>query len=393
MSYIFHSNHYFILIDSNPKNGIFCQFFSSNYSPKPFSICSQQIMDYSAHVDHNGRIYIATLPDAFHLNYYISEGNRFTKNTLISNNNSNYYLSSPIIYTLHNTPYIVYLSHQLHSTSYNFVQENLYQPHLVTLLTISSEPTLIKSYVLEHELYIFFVTCDENYQLQLLRINDSHVSSGTYLTSSEPITDYSVCIDHDIVHITYISERHGKYQLSYFNTQSRTVTSLATTQYPCDPIIFCYYHFIWINAVINHKLQILMSIDNGQNFSLPASCSIQNNIHRAYFSTQKSSPFIGQEIYASITSTLKLCTLSMIDIPRFHQDSTVAPELELLLEGFIFALESKSTPTPHPNYESASVSPEPNTLPNPSDSRPQTLNDAKNAFMNEMPSWDLPPRL
>lgn len=398
MPYIFHSSNHFTLIDSTQKNGLFCQFFSSGYTPKPIQIYPQCLTDYSAHMDHNGKIYVAALPDAFHLNYYIYEGNRFTRYVLVSNSNSNYNLSSPIIYTLHNTPYIIYLSHQTHSTTYNFVQENLYQPHLVTLLTTYCEPTLIKSYILENEIYIFFITYDENYQLQLLRITDSQVASATYLSSSEPIVDYSVCIDQDILHITYVSELHGKYQLSYFNTQSRTVTSLATTQYPCNPIIFCYYNFIWINATINHKLQMLMSINNGQSFSLPAPCSIQNNIHRAYFSTHKDSPFIGQEIYAAITSNLKLCTLSMIDIPRFHPDSMIAPELELLLEGLVFALESTSAapPTPIPTIQTPMPTPS-RPAPNPSNpsppSSPHNLNDAKSAFMNEMPGWDLPPRV
>ena len=258
MPYIFHSSNYFTLIDSAPKNGLFCQFFSPNYTPKPIQIYPQYLSDYSAYMDQNGKIYVAALLDAFHLNYYLYEGNRFTRNTLISNSNSNYYLSSPIIYTLQNIPYIIYLSHQTHSTTYNFVRENLYHPQLTTLLTCYAEPTLIKSYILDQQIYVFFVTYDEAYHLHLLHISDSHVTSAIYLNSSEPITDYSVCIENDTIHIAYVAELHGKYQLSYFNNHCNQITTLSTTQYPSYPIVFCYYNFIWINALINHKLQMLI---------------------------------------------------------------------------------------------------------------------------------------
>ena len=388
MAYIFHSSNYFTLIDSTPKNGIFCQFFSSTYMPKPIQIYPQHLTQYSAHMDLDGKLYVAAMPDAFHLNYYLYEGNRFNRHTLISNTNTNYHLASPIIYTLQNTPYIIYLSHQTHSLAYSFVQENLYQPHLVTLFTSYHEPTLIKSYITTHEVLIFFVTYDETYKLNLLRINDAHVSSSVYLNSYEPITDYSICIENDTIHITYVAELHGKYQLAYFNNHASQITILATTQYPSNPVVFCYYNLIWINAIMNHKLQMLISINNGQSFSMPANCSIQNNIHRAYFLTHKSSSFIGQEIYASIASTLKLCTLAMIDIPRFHLDSIIAPELELLLEGLILTLESAQVDSDQTSYPNPTISPSSQTS-----KTTTSLDDAKSAFMNELTGWDLPPRV
>lgn len=342
MPYIFHFNNCFSLIDATPKNGVFCQFFSSSHSPKSMAIHPQYTTDYSAHMDSNGKLYVAVMPDAFHLNYYLYEGNRFTRHTLISNTGSNYDLTSPIIYTFQNIPYIIYLSHQTNATSYNFVQDNLHEPQLATLLTCSTQPTLIKHYVIDNQVFIFFVTYDESYHLNVLQVAGNQIASSVYLNSPQPITDYSICIEDDTIHITYIAELHGKYQLSYFNTHSTQITTLATTQSPCYPVVFCYYNMLWINARINHKLQMLISIDNGKTFSLPAPCSLQNNIHRCYFLTHKSSPFFGQEVYASITSVLKLCTLSMIDFPRFHPDSIIAPELELLFEGLILAAESSS---------------------------------------------------
>lgn len=396
MPYIFHTKHALILIDSSPKNGVFCQTFSSSSNPKSVQIYPQHITDYSAHMDESGKLYVAIMPDASHLNYYTYEGNRFNRHILIANTNSNYTLSSPILYSLDNNPYIIYLSHQNHSTTYNFVQENVTHSELSTLFVCNSQPTLIKSYMTQSNLYIFFITYDNTYHLNALQINSTGSFAMTYLSSYHPIVDYSICIEDTdasnppCIHIAYVSELHGQYQLGYFNTHSAQITPLMTTQYSTSPILFCYYNMIWINALINHKLQMLISIDHGQNFSLPAPCSIQNNIHRYYFSTPHSSPFIGQEVYATTTSTLKLCTLAMIDLPHFHPDTVIPAELELLLEGLLLSLDTASTTPPIPKNEPpiSSTSSQPNDVPPKS-----TLKDAKSAFMNELTGWDLPPKI
>ena len=340
MPYIFHSNNRFTLIDSSTKYGVFCQIFASSHGSKPIQIHPQHTLSYSAHMDESGKLYVALMPDDSHLHYYIQEGNRFKRYTLVSNMNSSYHLAAPMIYTLENTPYIIYLSHQANTDTYDFVQENLFQPQLTPLMTCYTEPTLIKSYTTTSKILVFFVTYDEAYHLNAFEICNGTISSTVYLTTASPISDYSICIDDDVLYITYVCELHGKYQVAYFNTQLNQITLLTTTQYPCAPIVFCYCNFIWINAIINSKLQMLISIDDGQTFSLPAPCSLQNNIHRCYFLTHKTSSFVGQEVYACIGSSLKLCTLAMIDLPRFHPNTHIAPELELLLEGFMLSISS-----------------------------------------------------
>lgn len=398
MPYIFHSNNRFTLIDSSAKAGVFCQFFSSSALYKPTPIHPQHTASYSACIDDTGKLYVATMPDDAHLYYYIHEGNRFKRHTLVSNTSSNYQLSSPIIYTTQNTPYMIYLSHQAHSNTYNFVQENLSEQQLTTLMTYYTEPTLIKSYHTPSRLLVFFVTFDEVYQLNAFEISAGNISSAVYLTTSQPISDYSICIEEDSLHITYVSELHGKYQLAYFNTHSTNITILATTQSPCTPVVFHFCNLIWINAVLNYKLQMLISIDNGQTFSVPVPCSIQNNIHRCHFLTHQPSSFVGQEIYASIGSNLKLCTLAMIDLPRFHADSIIPAELELLIEGLILSAET-SLQAQVPSSSSNTLLAEPPSAPSSSEDnislepKPNSSSpdEAKNAFMNQLTGWELPP--
>lgn len=398
MPYAFYHDHNFSVVDSTTKNGVFYQFFSSSYSPKPIPIQFQGTKEYSAHMSPDGRLYVAAMPDAFHLNYYTLENNRFIKNSLVSNKVSNYHLSTPMIYTLHNQPFIIYLSNQLHSNTYNFVHENLSQPNLTTLLTLYTQPEQIKYYLSSNVLYIFYVTFDEVYHLNALCISSDRSWVNSYIQSSFPIADYSICIDDDTIHIVYAAELHGKYQLIYCNPTANLVTPLMTTQYPSNPSVFIYYHALWINALIDHKLHMMISMDEGQTFSIPVLCSIQNNIHRCHVLIQKSSSLTANELYLSLGPNIKLCTIAMIDFEHFHSDSFIPPELELLLEGLLLlASSAASTPDAQSNEFSETNSHTSNLSrtgdsPKAPASPSKSVEKAKNDFMEQdLNGWDLPP--
>lgn len=399
MPYAFYHNHTFTLIDSTPKNGVFCQLFSSSYSPKPIPIQTKHTTDYSAYMDEDGTLYVATMPDAFHLNYYVLDNNRFNKNTLISNMNSHYNLSSPMIYTLNHIPFLVYLSHQTHSNAYNFVCENLMHPQLVTLLTTYELPEQIKYFTSPSGLYIFYITFDETYHLNALYITPNATKVLTFVESMQPITDYSICLDGDRIHIVYVAELHGKYQLFYYHTPSGTFIPLATTQSPSCPVVFYYYHALWINAMIDRKLHMYISMDGGQHFSLPVPCSLQNNVYRCDFQSLMPTSLVAHQLYASIGSTFKLCVIAMADIHNFHNDTVISPEIELILEGLILASNQvplaaapsppvlPQMPTPMPRNRVSST-------PDPSESAPASVTQAKSLFVEQgLNSWDLPPRI
>lgn len=398
MPYLFDTPNGFTLIHSTAKNGVFYQSFTSPpYKSKPIQIFAQSPTSYSACMDATNRLHVAILLDAFYLNYYSYENNHFEKNTLASNPNSNDMLFAPTIYNLsgQSSFSIAYLSHQMHTEVYNFIVENPYKHQQSVLLTLSTCPYFIKSYTTFQALWIFFITSDTYYHLHALHITDSEAHFCTYLNLNEPIIDYSICIAEDFVHVTYVSELNGKYQVSYFNTHYRKLTHLLITNTPCYPTVFSYYNMIWVHMMINRQLQMMLSIDDGQSFSTPTPCSIQNNVYRSFFFTQRDSPFIGQELYASIGSTLKLCTLALIDFPRFHLDTHIAPELELLVEGFLLSLENSKTqsalsvpcPPLAPEASSTVGTVSKHTL------NTSSLDQAKNDFMQDLSGWELPPKI
>lgn len=401
MPYLFHTENGFSLIHSTAKNGVFYQSFTSPYSTKPIQIFPQNTANYSACMDASNNLCVAVSPDPFHLNYYTYENNRFIKNVLVANQNSNYMLSYPVVYNLpsQNTFSIVYLSHQAHTEIYKFIIEIPCTHQQTSLLTLSTNPYLIKSYLTNDSLWIFFITSDTCYHLQALQITDKQPLLYTYIHLNEPIIDYSICINEELVHITYVSELHGKYQLSYFNPSYKTLTHLLITPTPCNPAVFSYYNMIWIHVMLSHHLQMMLSIDYGQSFSNPTPCSIQNNVCRSFFFTQKISPFVGQELYASIASTPKLCTLAMIDFPKFHSDSRISPELELLIEGFLLSLENTkmqpSIQVGSDSYHNSSTQKTPSTDDTLSVHNLNTpsLEQAKANFMQDLAGWDLQPKL
>lgn len=384
MAYLFHHHQRFILIDETTKNGVYCQFFSPHAS-KPLQIAPPSSKAYCSFMDEQDQLYVAVMPDAFHLNLHLLDNNRFTKKSLIANTSSNYTLSDPMLYAVGGKLSIAYLSHQANTSVYHFVQENIDSPDLNTLYTLSTPPTKIKCFSPNDETtYIFFITHEENYCLFALEITPHQTSLIKYLTSPVPIVDYSICLHHHTMHITYVVELHGKYQLCYFNNLSSYITAVMTTLTPPHPVVFCYYHALWINLQLEQEVQLLLSMDQGHTFSLPVSSSLQNGIKRCYFSTDRPALLTAHELYASVTSSLRLCTIAMADFYHFHSDTFMTPELELLMEGLTH-LPQADAPAPKPSEQPREQAPIPSSK--------KDIESAKKAFMNEFDSWDLPPRI
>ena len=391
MSYLFHHNKRFTLVDNSTKMGVYCQFFTSHPS-KIFPITHSNVLSYSCCFPSYEDIYVATLSEGGHILLYSFESSHFSKPQLIASATSNYAIHDPLLYRIDQTLYITYLSHQSDTTTYSFIQQDLHSAQMATLCTLETLPTHIRLFTPSQNVsYIFFITHDNYYHLNALMITSTDIKLYRYLSSPSPITDYSICVHDQIVHITYVTELHGKYQLCYFNPTMSKVTAITTTLSPCKPVIFCYYQALWINLYLDQNLTIYLSVDQGLSFSKPVTSSLQSNIKQATFYTTASDQLSAQEIYFSLGSTLKLCTIAMIDIYTLHSDSHTSPELTLFVEGLAYKKHSSELSSASDNQnisnhfepstdEKASA----NTIP---------LEEAKKAFMEQLSGWDLPPRI
>nr|WP_303244074.1 hypothetical protein [uncultured Cellulosilyticum sp.] len=402
MPFIFHKDHTFTLIDNRPRHGVLCQICGPNTPSRPFQLYPAPCKDFSVTIDSSNKFHILTLPNDTHLNYLCYENNHCLKKTQVVNAPDNYTLLSPSIFILKDMLYITYIS--LENASYNLVYQNIDGSLFTTLFTTPYEPCMLKSFVQDDIVYIFYIQhTDESYLLKGFDIHQGKIKETNYVSSYTPILDYSVCIYNDEVHMTYITEVHGKYQLIYYNGTKCTATSLCTTSTAYSPIIFAYLDHLWINAYINKELCTFLSIDNGLRFSMPTPSSIQGNFVRCFFHTSSENSLQAVECYAILSPSVKISTVYMIDFDHIHPDTHIPIELELYLEG----VKLTNAMLPSMEAEGLEDSPpapqaQPNTSPNQT-SRPPTapkhphqdpIDSAKNAFMQqELTGFDIAPRI
>lgn len=353
--------------------------------------------DYSAHLTDDGKPEMVILSDAAHIYYYTYAGTQFTKTLLVTGEN-NVVLKYPFLYTQDHISHMVYLSRQ--PSKSQLIHHIIGQETTRVLATFEQSPTSIKYYQTPDALYCFYLLKEDSYSLNCIKIEDDHITTLCYLQSEKAIADYSICIYEGNVHACYVLEASRHYQLYYIHPISHHITPLTSSPTPMAPALFYYYHGIWINTLIDNKLHVLLSVDTGQNFSIPVPCSMQNHLQRCFFNSPSSNYLSAQEVYLSLDTKLRLCVISTIDIEGFHEYSYLPIELEMLLEGL--SLHRQAQPNEaliaennHLKQEIAKLKRQQLTTSS-TTSTPKSqsnISSATNNFMEELTSWDLPPRL
>lgn len=396
MSSICYSNKNFFFIDSSPKNGVFCRFFSPNGKSRSLLLQGMPTSDYSANLAADGKPEMVILSDAAHIYYYTYAGTQFTKTLLITAEN-NAVLKHPFLYMQNHMSHMVYLSKE--PSKYQLIHHIIGQESTRVLVTFEECPTFIKYYQAPDALYCFYLLKEDYYSLNCIKIETDHMTTLRYLQTEKAITDYSICIHEDKVHVCYVLEASRHYQLYYINPLNHQIIALTSSPTPMAPALFYYYHGIWINTLIDNKLHVLLSVNDGENFSIPVPCSMQNHLQRSFFIGSPSNHFSAQEVYSSLDTKLRLCVVSTIDIEGFHEHTTIPVELELLLEGL--SLHHHSQPNEALITENTRLKQELDLLKRQlaassikSTPKPKAnITSATNNFMEELTSWDLPPRL
>ncbi|MDF2613021.1 MAG: hypothetical protein K0S71_807 [Clostridia bacterium] len=406
MSFIFNYNNNFSLVDNNSKYGVFCQFYNHTGLSRPVQIQSSNSLEYSGAMDESGNLHVVTMPTRYQISYFSYDNNHYTKKTLVENSTETYTFSNPMIHCISNEVHIFYLSNKVGSNAYTMVHQSLSTSSVDTLLDTNYTLQNIKSFSYKDTIYIFYIIQNNHSLLKCLKITSGITEEITLLSSKIPICDYTVCISEDHLDIAYVAELHGKYQLVYYNTQTNASIILCHTLVPSNPVIFWSYNYLWINYVDNNKLNILLSIDRGYSFSSPVLSSIQNPIRRCSFRTNKDCSLKCTELYASTIGSIRLCTLFSIDFEHIHSDSKIPLELELLFEGLSLT-QRASSHTDELTQENVQLKEQIKILklkyeqtPSGSPAAPEensavssSIKSAANAFMEELPLWDAPPRL
>ncbi len=391
MSYVCYHNKNFIAIDSSLRNGVFCRFFPSDGKTKSIVLQSTPTIHYSATLSGEGNLEIIIISQGSQLYYYKYAGAQFQKSLLLTAENSTSFMH-PFLYTQNQISQFLYTI-QFSTSHYQLHHQIIGEGTNALIATFKQSPLQPKYVTTLSGVYFFYIEKQDVYTLNCIKIEANQVSTYCYLRSETPLIDYSICIVHNAVHVCYVLEKDHTYNLYYLNSISTQINFLTSSHTPMAPVIFYYYHGLWINTFINEQLHLLLSMDLGASFSIPLLCSIQSHLQRSLFISTSLKYLIASELYISLDHSIRLCTLSTIDIEGLHR--ALPAELDLLLEGLSLNICQK---------ESCELVAETNRLRQEinllkqqqpiSSPRTQThIASATTAFMEELTGWDLPPRL
>ncbi|PHV70942.1 hypothetical protein CS063_07940 [Sporanaerobium hydrogeniformans] len=402
MSFLLHSNHTFLLVNQNNKYGLFCQLFTASGITRPLSLQPSATNYYHATLDATGNPHIVNLPTSSRLTYFCYENNHFTKKNILELSPDDMTLSWPLIHYMDGQIHLFYLTYKVATRTYAFVHSLLGSLATETLFESTIVPQAFKSTIVAGKIYIFYTLFQEAYCMRCIEFTPSTLEQYTLLTTSMPLIDYSFCIHEDTIHLCYVTQNVSQYTLFYAQPLKNQITSIGTyTSLPL-PTLFWYYHHLWLNTLVDHKLFVQLSIDGGQSFSLAVPSSLQGATTRHTFISSEVHTLAIHEVYASTQNAIRISILAALDVEHIHFDIELPVELELLLEGLRLSNASHAHASTlaaenielkaklaslEAKYAALPTSPS-LTLPQ---RKPLSIQAAANAFMEESPQWDVPP--
>ncbi|OON99477.1 MAG: hypothetical protein ATN35_12335 [Epulopiscium sp. Nele67-Bin004] len=210
--------------------------------------------------------------------------------------------------------------------------------HQVIFGTISAVASLVTHFkpidisVLHYNdcILIFYVSEDDPMNIYSLMLGMSKPSIA--VSTDVPITHFSPCIVNDEIHIAYVYNMYGQYQVAY--TNGRDTAVIGTVAKPSEVAVLAYLDAIWLSYVDGDVLYTSLSVDNGKNFSMPIKNSVQDNLVYTKFCNKTDLPISSTAMYSQITPIrLLLPIICNLDVYGVHPDKSSNIELELFLAG------------------------------------------------------------
>lgn len=357
MPYLIRTQHdQLLLLNHSIKNGLYSQALSSNGLSRPVIIHRSNTLQYSATVDNNQDLHIITQPSQeqiIHLHY---KDNNITRNVILEDPKGIYHFSNLHVIYAKEHVHLFYTANQPIGDSCELIHHILCQENKIETYPILSfaPPHLGFRYMTyNNDIYILYGEVGTHYSLQFLMYKEDNWNTpAPVATSSFPIDDFQFCIDNNgHIHMVYVQEKYGRYHILYKKHQNNVWSDeiiLHTTSSSVYPSIFTYHRGIWVNFVDNGNLQMILSMDNGNNFSKSVNCSLKGvEFERCNFACTPGilpSSFNCNMLYASLTSSIRAGIISHIDMIGFHPDIKPNTELELFLDGVFHSLPLKSLP-------------------------------------------------
>ena len=359
MSYLIRTNtDQLLLLSRSAKNGLYFQTLSSSGLSRPVIINRSNTANYTATIDANQDLHIITQPSKeqiIHLHY---KNNALTRNIILEDPKDIYDFSN--LYTTSTKEYVhlFYTANQPAGDACELIhhilcEESKFETH--PILSFDEKPLILQYMTHDDAIFLFYGEKKQSYVINLMIYKDGSWSKpASVVSSSFPIDDCQFCINHEgHIHLTYVQEKYGRYQLVYKKHQNNIWSDeivLHTTAADINPCIFSYHRGIWVSFLDNNQLQMILSMDNGNSFSKNVDCSLQSSeLERCHFVLGPNAlppSFRASMLHASLTHPIRAAIISNIDMINFHPDIKSNIELELFLDGAFHLMSVKSEPLP-----------------------------------------------
>ena len=361
-----------LLINYSVKSGLYSQTLSPNGLSRPLIIHRNHTSQYSATIDQQQDLHIITQPSSeqiIHLHY---KDNQLTRNIILEDPKGIYHFSNLHVAASKEHVHLFYTANQPIGDSCDLIHhilcsESKSEPYPI----MSFSPTNLDFRYMTNQdvIYILYSDVSDQYNLYLMSYENNQWAAAQLVSSSAfPIDDFQFCMDNlGTIHLVYVQEKYGRYHLLYKKYQNGTWCDdilLHTTSSNMRPSIFTYHRGLWVTYVANNQLQMILSMDGGNNFSQSVTCSAQEGeLERCDFVWAPGAlpdSFNSNMLYTFISSTMRIGVIAPIDMIDLHPDMAPNTELELFLDGVFYS--SAQTPAQRPAQTLASPVPDTENL-------------------------------
>lgn len=384
MPFLFRSPDRFIIVDEKPRQGVFYQTYNKEGFLRPALIHPSGALSYSATLDSHNNLHVVVQNANHQTTYYHSLETTPSKRIILDDTRSLYQFENMSIQLLGDIPHLFYTVIHPNGHGRSLVHQTLDTTtpevtHLITNLPLNCQ---ISYYLINDTLYILYPLYEEGYTLNCLTFTENAYEAKMLVHSDIPIIDWNACLHNGRLYVLFTTDSYGHPAFHLLDSLTLKDLIIPLPANATSPSLLSYLSCLWIHYKEGDKLYTLFGVPQQEIFSIPVLSSLQTPMTLYQYYSLDHDSFNASSIYASLMSTLRLATLSSIDVKDIHPDLPTNLELALLLEG-LSLLGTPTVPTPPPVAQTPPLhtpSANPTSSPLPT---AQSLSQAAQAFMNE----------
>lgn len=331
------------VIDYSARYGLHYQLFRNKQASRNTNIVPSATNQYTATLDHKNHLHIIcknSRNQVIHLSHAFSG---FDKEILLDDSSNTYGICNLYVTSLRDKLHLFYYANSPVKQTAELVHHIISSKEIIPPQSLGTIPNIETSYdciVDDENLYILLTHFENNQYSLVLRTYDALENRWeTYnvIDSSQfPITHTKMVVDKNgILHIIYVEERYGKFQIYYKKKEKnwREGTLIHAGANPMQPTLFIYHDALWVNWVEQGTLKMMLSTDLGESFSSPVSNSTLGSkialYHYIYPFSEEKENLICNALYGSESPTPRFAVLSQLDMDHIHPDLSCNEELKL----------------------------------------------------------------